>query len=137
MKKDPVDRIARKYHQMSLWLMTAISLVVLVVMNVALDMTLLNGLVISVCFTFVSSIAYGAAWKAVAKSSPMNLAKFYLAATVIRMLAALAVATVGIILLKDKHESTGFAIIFIIFYLSMLVFDTIFFSRVEKKGLNK
>ena len=137
MKKDPVDRIARKYHQMSLWLMTAISLVVLVVMNVALDMTLLNGLVISVCFTFVSSIAYGAAWKAVAKSSPMNLAKFYLAATVIRMLAALAVATVGIILLKDKHESTAFAIIFIIFYLSMLVFDTIFFSRVEKKGLNK
>ena len=86
MKKDPVDRIARKYHQMSLWLMTA---------------------------------------------------KFYLTATVIRMLAALAVATVGIILLKDKHESTGFAIIFIIFYLSMLVFDTIFFSRVEKKGLNK
>lgn len=135
--KNPVDKIAKQYYQISLWLVTVISLVVLVVMNVARDMTPLNGLVVSVCFTFVSTIAYGAAWKAVAKSSPDNLAKFYLAATVIRMLAALAVATVGIILLKDKHESTVFAIIFIVFYLSMLVFDTIFFSRVEKKGLNK
>jgi uncharacterized membrane protein YhhN len=52
------------------------------------------------------------------------------------MLAALAVATVGIILL-DKSEAIGFAVIFIIFYLSILVFDTIYFSRVEKKGLAK
>jgi hypothetical protein len=89
-----------------------------------------------VCFTFASSVAYGAAWKSVAKSSPTNLAKFYLAANAIRMLAALAVATVGIILL-DKSEAIGFAVIFIIFYLSILVFDTIYFSRVEKKGLAK
>jgi F0F1-type ATP synthase assembly protein I len=136
MKKHPIDRIARQYYQMSLWLTTVISLVVLVVMNIAWDMSLINGLLISVCFTFASSVAYGAAWKSVAKSSPTNLAKFYLAATAIRMLAALAVATVGIILL-DKSEAIGFAVIFIIFYLSILVFDTIYFSRVEKKGLAK
>ncbi len=42
-----------------------------------------NPLIVSAIFSLVASTAYGEAWKAVAKSSPANLAKFYLAALVV------------------------------------------------------
>ena len=134
MKQNPIDNIAKRYYQRGVWLMAAITLVALAVMNVLMDTSLVNALVVSVLFNLVSTIAYSVSWKAVAKSSPDNLAKFYLAATVIRMLIALAVATVVIVLTEDKQEATRFAVVFVIFYLAMLTYDTIYFSRVEKNN---
>lgn len=132
VKNNPIDPIAKRYYKIGLWLITAMALAVLIVMNVTGDMSLLNGLLVSVVFTFVTTIAYGMGWKAVAKSSPANLAKYYLAATAIRMFVALAVATVVIVLTGERQQSIRFSVIFIAFYLLMLVYDTVYFSRVEK-----
>ncbi len=54
-------------------------------------------LVVSAIFSLVASTAYGEAWKAVAKSSPANLAKFYLAALVIKMVAGTLVFLVYVL----------------------------------------
>ena len=92
-----------------------------------------NPLVVSALFSIIASTAYGEAWKAIAKSSPANLAKFYLAALVIKMVAGTLVFLVYV-LLCDKQNILGFTAIFALFYVALLVFDCIYFARVEKKS---
>ena len=92
-----------------------------------------NPLVVSAIFSLVASTAYGEAWKAVAKSSPANLAKFYLAALVLKLMAGTLVFLIYV-LVCDKQNILGFTAIFALFYVVLLVFDCIYFARVEKKN---
>ena len=87
----------------------------------------------SAIFSLVASTAYGEAWKAVAKSSPANLAKFYMAALVIKMIAGTLVFLIYV-LVCDRQNILGFTVIFALFYVMLLVFDCIYFARVEKKN---
>lgn len=91
-----------------------------------------NPLVVSAIFSLAASTAYGEAWKAVAKSSPANLARFYMAALVIKMIAGTLVFLIYV-LVCDRQNILGFTVIFALFYVMLLVFDCIYFARVEKK----
>ena len=75
----------------------------------------------------------GSCRKAVAKSSPANLAKFYLAALVLKLMAGTLVFLIYV-LVCDKQNILGFTAIFALFYVVLLVFDCIYFARVEKKN---
>ena len=127
-----------RYKQISLWLTAAVALAVLFACRLSAqcdDMIaqVVNPLVVSAIFSLVASTAYGEAWKAVAKSSPANLAKFYLAAMMLKMMAGVLVFLIYV-LVCDKQNILGFTAIFALFYVVLLVVNCIYFARVEKKS---
>ncbi len=130
--------IARKYRQISLWLTAGVALAILFGCRVSAQCDnivsqVVNPLCVSVIFSLACSISYGEAWQAIAKSSPANLAKFYLVASALKMMAAALVFLIYV-LVCDKANIIGFAAIFMLFYVVLLVFDCIYFARVEKKS---
>ena len=138
LRLQTIRQASIRYKQISLWLTAAVALAVLFVCRLSAqcdDMIaqIVNPLVVSAIFSLVASIAYGEAWKAVAKSSPANLAKFYMAALVIKMVAGTLVFLIYV-LVCDKQNILGFTAIFALFYVVLLVFDCIYFARVEKKN---
>ncbi len=138
MEKQQIQQIARKYKQISLWITAGVSLAILFGCRVSVQCDsivsqVVNPLAVSVIFSLVCSIAYGEAWQSIAKSSPANLAKFYLAASALKMMAA-AVTFLIYVMVCDKSTIVGFAAIFMLFYIILLVFDCIYFARVEKKS---
>ena len=143
MEKEEVMRLQHikqagiKYKQISLWLTAGISLAILMACRISASCDdilaqVVNPLAVSAIFSIVSSTAYGEAWSNIAKSSPVNLTKFYLAASALEMIAG-AIVFLIYVLVCDKQNILGFAAIFLLFYVVLLVFDTIYFSRVEKK----
>ena len=131
-------QIARKYRQISIWLTAGMALAVLFGCRISAQCDniigqVVNPLCVSAIFSLVCSTAYGEAWQAVAKSSPANLTKFYLVAAALKMMAAALVFLVYV-LMCDKTNILGFAAIFMLFYVILLVFDCIYFARVEKKS---
>lgn len=131
-----------RYKQISIWLTAGLALAILFACRVsaACDDILsqvVNPLVVSAIFSLVSSTAYGEAWAATAKSSPSSLAKFYLAASALKMMAAAVVFLIYVVVC-DRRNILGFTAIFLVFYLVLLAFDCIYFSRIEKKNkINK
>ena len=142
MRLQTIRQAGIKYKQISLWLTALMALAILFVCRLSalcndILPQVVNPLVVSAIFSLVASTAYGEAWKAIAKSSPANLAKFYMAALVIKMVAGTLVFLIYV-LVCDKQNILGFTAIFALFYVVLLVFDCIYFSRVEKKNnLNK
>ena len=142
MRLQTIRQANIKYKQISLWLTALMALAILFACRLSalcndILPQVVNPLVVSAIFSLVASTAYGEAWKAIAKSSPANLAKFYMAALVIKMVAGTLVFLIYV-LVCDKQNILGFTAIFALFYVVLLVFDCIYFSRVEKKNnLNK
>ena len=142
MRLQTIRQANIKYKQISLWLTALMALAILFACRISalcndILPQVVNPLVVSAIFSLVASTAYGEAWKAIAKSSPANLAKFYMAALVIKMVAGTLVFLIYV-LVCDKQNILGFTAIFALFYVVLLVFDCIYFSRVEKKNnLNK
>ena len=142
MRLQTIRQAGIKYKQISLWLTALMAFAILFACRLSalcndILPQVVNPLVVSAIFSLVASTAYGEAWKAVAKSSPANLAKFYMAALVIKMVAGTLVFLIYV-LVCDKQNILGFTAIFALFYVVLLVFDCIYFSRVEKKNnLNK
>ena len=138
LRLQTIRQASIRYKQISLWLTAAVVLAVLFACRLSAqcdDMIaqVVNPLVVSAIFSLVASTAYGEAWKAVAKSSPANLAKFYLAAMMLKMMAGVLVFLIYV-LVCDKQNILGFTAIFALFYVVLLVFDCIYFARVEKKN---
>ena len=138
LRLQTIRQASIRYKQISLWLTAAVALAVLFACRLSAqcdDMIaqVVNPLVVSAIFSLVASTAYGEAWKAVAKSSPANLAKFYMAALVIKMVAGTLVFLIYV-LTCDRQNILGFTAIFALFYVVLLVFDCIYFARVEKKN---
>ena len=138
LRLQTIRQASIRYKQISLWLTAAVALAVLFACRLSAqcdDMIaqVVNPLVVSAIFSLVASTAYGEAWKAVAKSSPANLAKFYLAAMMLKMMAGVLVFLIYV-LVCDKQNILGFTAIFALFYVVLLVFDCIYIARVEKKN---
>lgn len=138
LRLQTIRQASIRYKQISLRLTAAVALAVLFACRLSAqcdDMIaqVVNPLVVSAIFSLAASTAYGEAWKAVAKSSPANLAKFYLAALVLKLMAGTLVFLIYV-LVCDRQNILGFTAIFALFYVVLLVFDCIYFARVEKKN---
>ena len=138
LRLQTIRQASIRYKQISLWLTAAVALAVLFACRLSAqcdDMIaqVVNPLVVSAIFSLAASTAYGEAWKAVAKSSPANLAKFYMAALVLKLMAGTLVFLIYV-LVCDRQNILGFTAIFALFYVVLLVFDCIYFARVEKKN---
>lgn len=133
--EEMIDRIAKQYYKVSLWLIFGLTVIVLLVMQYMQSTKLVNALVISALFSLATGIAYIQSWKSVAKRSAKSLGKFYIAASALRMMAALVVVVIAMAAMRgDKDSLIGFAAVFVGYYLVMLAFDCVYFARVEKKN---
>lgn len=130
-----IDATVKRYNKVSLWIIAGLALVTLVVMSITESTLLLNSLIVTVIYSLIICNIYGLAWKGMAKSSPTSLTKFYLVAAAIRIMTAVAVAIVYCLMAKDRGEILRFVSVFLIFYVAILVFDGIFFARVEKNKI--
>ena len=73
-------------------------------------------------------------WKAIASQSPTVMNNFYLAGSGFRMLLAFLTVVVYAMVVKERAMVIGFVVIFMIFYLVLLAFDTVYFYKVEKNN---
>ena len=138
LRLQTIRQASIRYKQISLWLTAAVALAVLFACRLSAqcdDMIaqVVNPLVVSAIFSLAASTAYGESWKAVAKSSPANLARFYMAALVLKLMSGTLVFLIYV-LVCDRQNILGFTAIFALFYVVLLVFDCIYFARVEKKN---
>lgn len=130
-----IDRTVALYNKVSLWIICAMTLVGLLVMQVSGWMSLLSVLIVSSVFHLVCSFSYGQAWKVVARRSLETLPKLYLASSALRLMAAAIVMLAWCVVNRADIESIKwFAAVFIIYYVVMLVFDAIFFAKVSKNS---
>lgn len=138
MENNRIHSVAQRYKKYTLWLNAALVLIALFACRVSpscdeIIPQVLYPIVVSVVFTFVSSAIYIVSWKSVAMSSPANLAKFYLVGSALKMLLAVATFLVYVVVCS-KANILPFTLVFLVFYVVFLVFDCLYFAKVEKKN---
>ncbi len=131
-----VQNAFNQYLRISLWIIAALALLVLAMMSISYKATLISALIVTVVFSLISSVTYGLVWKQTALTSPKALTKFFLAASAVRMAAAIIVMGVWCYLVRDVGAIKAFVLLFFAFYLILLVFDCVFFTRQEKSNKN-
>ena len=130
-----IEKIEHDYFKVSLWIVAGLTLLGLLVSRVLMYSNLVVPLVISAVFSLVSSYMYGKAWKYFAKNSASSLGKFYMGGSMLRMVLAAIVALVGTVVYRTDHEKVlTFVLVFAIFYLAIMIFESIYFIRVEKNN---
>lgn len=128
-----IDITSKRYYKYSLWLIAALTLICSAAISInLLSISFINALAISALYTILINSVYVSFWRKIAKSSPNIMTRFYLAASVLRLIPAALVVTVYCIICRDKNSIRDFALLFMAYYIVMLVFDSIFFARVEK-----
>lgn len=146
MEAKEIDAIGHKYYKLSLWIIAGLTLSMLLLLGGSpyWNSSVLNAILISAAFSFLTSIAYEASWKGIAKSSPASLTKFYLAAPALRMMAAVLLVLVYFIVNRSATNVDGtpairgmmlkFTFIFLAYYIALLVLDCVYFAKVEKRN---
>ena len=129
-----INRTYALYNKVALWVLAGLTLVALLLMRVLMQTEWLTAILIAVVFNYASSISYALAWRSTARRSPELLPKFHLAASVLRLLlAAVVILCYCVAVRKHPEEIKVFAVIFILYYLVMLVFDALFFAKISKQ----
>lgn len=137
MGSEQVNLIGRQYNKCSLWVVAAATLATLLAISIYDAQQFVDPLVISAVYALVTNTVYCLSWKAVAKSSPNALGKFYLAGSALRMMLAVLVAVAYCVIVGDRDAILNFILVFSSFYVVMLVFDGVFFARMERKRNQK
>lgn len=137
MDSRQIQASAKKYKQISLWITTGLTIAILMYCSVSyagaeIMTDVIKTLVVSALFSLIASTAYGEAWKGVAMRSPINLTKFYLVASALKMMFGIVAFLIGVLVVEKAHI-VGYALIFMLFYIILLAFDCIYFARTEKK----
>ncbi len=131
-----IARTAHQFFKFGLWIVVALTMIALITIQVIARDSLIYPLLFTAVYSLLSVWLYKISWKAIAVRSPQVLTRFYLTGSVIQMILALIVETVGILVLKgNTFMVLGFAIMFAVFYLLILTYECIFFSRIEKLHL--
>lgn len=129
-----VNKVYKKYYKNNLWIIAGLYLIGLLVVQLTQQTAYINLLTISAVYSLITSSIYGGAWKAIARQSPTVMNNFYLAGSGFRMLLAFLTVVVYAMVVKERAMVIGFVVIFMIFYLVLLAFDTVYFYKVEKNN---
>lgn len=133
VKAENIDRVGRQYNKVSLWIIAALTLIGLFVIQLTGKMSLINSLLLSAVYSLITCWIYGKTWKNVARKSPNVLTRFYMAASALRMILAFVVVLLMIVILRnDIPTMEGYVCVFAAFYILMLIFDSVYFARIEK-----
>ncbi len=135
MTAEEIGKTARRYNKVALYVIVALTLVGLLLVQVTFSYELSLSLVFSSVYSLLTSVVYGNVWKRMALSGTDKLTKFYLGGSVVKMLLALIVVVVALFLLRgDKEVLLGFTAIFAAFFMVLLAFDCVFFVRIAKSN---
>lgn len=128
------NKVYKKYYKNNLFIIAGLFLIGLLGVQLTQHTAYINVLTICAVYSLITSSIYGGAWKAIASQSPAVLNNFYLAASGFRMLLAFLTVLIYAMVVKDRTMVIGFVVIFMIFYLVLLAFDTVYFYKVEKNN---
>lgn len=126
--------VYKKYYKNNLWIIAGLYLMGLLVVQLTQQTACLQSLTICAVYSLITSSIYGGAWKTIASKSPAVLRNFYLVGSVLRMLLAFLTVLIYAFVVKERVMVIDFAVIFMIFYLVLLAFDTVYFYKVEKNN---
>ena len=127
--------LVKKYMSYGVAILLIMGIVTAIVDSFITDAQLVTANIISFVFQLVLIAAYGTAWERVAKSSPKNLPVLYMSATGLRLLLAALVLLVYMFTHRTSCSLLAFSVVFVVYYIIILIYDTIFFVSVEKKQL--
>ena len=128
------NKIVNTYLRQSICLIVGLTLLFLLYMNVWGNADVMTvPIVVSAVFQLVACIAYAFVWKAVAASSTESLPTLYLTASGCRMFAGIVTVLAYCFASEDKAAIRFFVIAFLIYYFIILIYDTAYFMKVEKK----
>lgn len=127
-----IHRISHRYQKNALFVLCGLSLLGLLLMQISLPQTILWPIIISFAFHDLCSILYSVAWQVVALRSPESMPHLHLAASFARLILAALVLLVYCWIVGIKAQIMQFAIVFVVYYLVMLLFDAVFFAKVSK-----
>lgn len=128
------NKVYKKYYKNNLWIIAGLFLIGLLGVQLTQHTAYINVLTICAVYSLITSSIYGGTWKAIASQSPAVLNNFYLAASGFRMLLAFLTVLIYAMVVKDRTMVIGFVVIFMVFYLVLLAFDTVYFYKVEKNN---
>jgi hypothetical protein len=129
-----MNKIVNTYIMQSIGLIALLTLITLVCVWAWGNVGMVAGpLALVVVFQLVACVAYGLVWKSVARTSLASLPTLYMAASAIRMFAAIVVVVGFLFLVSNKEAVRFFIITFLIYYFLILIYDTVYFVKVEKK----
>ena len=128
------NKVYKKYYKNNLFIIAGLFLIGLLGVQLTQHTAYINVLTICAVYSLITSSIYGGTWKAIASQSPAVLNNFYLAASGFRMLLAFLTVLIYAMVVKDRTMVIGFVVIFMIFYLVLLAFDTVYFYKVEKNN---
>lgn len=124
-----VGNSSRRYCKNSLWLTVGLTFVALILIQVFRLDQLIVPLIVSSVFTLVVSFSYSFFWRLIATKHPDSLTAFYTASSGLRMLLAL-ITMFAYYLIAGRSEMLSFIAVFVVFYMVMLIYHTVFFSKV-------
>ena len=127
-----LERISHKYLRQSLLIIVFLSMMTLLYIQLYGSDAMVVPLVVCAVFQLVTCFLYGKVWSKIATQSPDSLTILYLAASGLRMLTGLATVVAYCLLSHSNEAIRFFVILFLVFYLIILVYDTLFFVKVEK-----
>jgi hypothetical protein len=134
MSKDVVNT----YLRQSICLIAGMTLLALLFANVKGGIEqLLMPVCISAVFQLVACIAYGFVWKWVSATSPDSMPTLYMAAAACRMFVAVVIVMGSCLLTDDRDAIRFFVVTFLIYYFVILIYDTWYFVKIEKKFKQK
>ena len=130
MTKDVVNT----YLRQSICLIAGLTLLALLYVNLKGDVALMTmPICISAVFQLVACIAYGLVWKWVSSSSPASLPTLYMAASAFRMFVAVVIVLAYCFLTDNQASIKFFVVTFLIYYFVILIYDTWYFVKIEKR----
>lgn len=137
-KMDSVRHVAALYSKVAIWIISALTIFAFLAEQIAQKYAFTASIVFSAVYFLVVMVLNGKCWRKAAQRSGNSLTRFYFASSAVRMLLAFVVVLVGVFVLRNnKTQTLGFALIFATYYVLLLIFDCIFFSRIEKNHLIK
>ena len=83
-------------------------------------------------FSFIVGLIYNRSWKKVEQGEKLDMTKFYLIASGVRMFIAALTVLIYCVVVREAQPVLYFVTLFLTFYFIMLVFDSVFFAHVEK-----
>ena len=126
--------VVNTYLRQSICLIAGLTLLALLYVNLKGDMGLMTmPIFISAVFQLVACIAYGLVWKWVSTSSPASLPTLYMAASAFRMFVGIVIVLAYCFVADDQTSIKFFVVTFLIYYFVILIYDTWYFVKIERK----
>jgi hypothetical protein len=129
-----IPKTVNQYQKISLWVVCAMALVCLLALQIADLKCHIYSVMFSSVYQLVTNRLSIVCWRAIMRVSPAVIGRFYMGVSALRIILGMVVIIVGVFLLREQRPMMmGFVIIFSLFYISSLVFETAFFSFIESK----